>query len=140
LSNRRQMDQRLEEAVAHYRRQGSDFSVILADIDHFKRVNDRLGHDTGDRGLTRVAALFSEEVRAGDVLARWGGEEFLVLLPSTGLEDATLVAARLRTAAEERLAVSASLDGPVTVTLGVAAFSACSSLESCLKAADEALY
>jgi len=140
LFNRRQMNQRLQEEAARFRRAGSDFSVIIADIDHFKAINDRHGHDMGDRVLLRVALLFGEGLRTGDAVARWGGEEFLVLLPGTHLNAAQEVAQRLRSAAETRLGALDGLKSPLTVTFGVAAFSESASLEGCLKAADDALY
>ena len=140
LFNRRQMNQRLQEEVARFRRQGGDFSIIIADLDHFKQINDRYGHDMGDRVLSRIALLFGEGLRAGDAVARWGGEEFLVLLPGTHLSAAQEVAQRLRSAAETRLGAIDGLSAPLTVTFGVATFSASASLEGCLKAADDALY
>jgi diguanylate cyclase (GGDEF)-like protein len=140
LFNRRQMSLRLQEEVARYRRSGTDFSVIIADVDHFKSVNDRYGHDVGDRVLSRVALLFAEALRGGDAVARWGGEEFLVLLPGAHLIAAQEVAQRLRLAAEARLCDVEGLGSPLTVTFGVATFAATPSLERCLKAADEALY
>ncbi len=140
LFNRRQMNQRLQEEVARFRRLATDFSVIIADVDHFKDVNDRHGHDMGDRVLARVALLFTEGLRAGDAVARWGGEEFLVLLPGTHLKAAEEVAQRLRAAAQTRLGAIDGLGAELTVTFGVAAFAAFGSLEACLKAADEALY
>jgi diguanylate cyclase (GGDEF)-like protein len=140
LFNRRQMNQRLQEEVARFRRLGSDFSIIIADVDHFKDVNDRHGHDMGDRVLSRVALLFGEGLRAGDAVARWGGEEFLVLLPGTHINAAQEVAQRLRSAAETRLGALEGLSAPLTVTFGVSTFAASPSLEACLKAADDALY
>ena len=140
LFNRRQMNQRLQEEVARFRRNGTDFSVIIADLDHFKEINDRHGHDMCDRVLSRVALLFGEALRGGDAVARWGGEEFLVLLPATHLNAAQEVAQRLRSAAETRLGAIDGLSAPLTVTFGVSTFAAAPSLESCLKAADDALY
>jgi diguanylate cyclase len=140
LFNRRQMNLRLQEEAARHRRTGTDFSVIIADVDHFKDINDRHGHDVGDRVLARVAHLFAEGLRTGDAIARWGGEEFLVLLPGAHLMAAEEVAQRLRTAAESRLGIGETLAVPLTVTFGVATFASFRSLEACLKAADEALY
>lgn len=140
LFNRRQMSLRLQEEAARFKRSGTDFSVIIADIDHFKGINDRYGHDVGDRVLSRVALLFAEALRGGDAVARWGGEEFLVLLPGAHLSAAQEVAQRLRLAAASRLADVEGLEAPLTVTFGVSTFAATPSLERCLKAADEALY
>jgi diguanylate cyclase (GGDEF)-like protein len=140
LFNRRQMGQRLQEEAGRFRRLGKNFSVILADIDRFKDINDRHGHATGDRVLARVALLFTEGLRGGDAVARWGGEEFLLLLPGTHLTDAEEVAQRLRAAVESRLGDVEGLTVPLTVTFGVAAYAPFASLDACLKAADEALY
>ena len=140
LFNRRQMSRRLQEEAARFRRLGKDFSVILADIDRFKDINDRHGHDTGDRVLARVALLFTEGLRGGDAVARWGGEEFLLLLPGTHRRDAEEVAQRLRAAVESRLGDVEGLSVPLTVTFGVAAYAPFASVDACLKAADEALY
>jgi diguanylate cyclase (GGDEF)-like protein len=140
LFNRRQMNQRLQEEAARFKKQGTDFSVIIADIDHFKDINDRYGHDMGDRVLARVALLFAEALRGSDAVARWGGEEFLVLLPGAHLNAAEEVAQRLRVAAETRLGDIEGMSARLTVTFGVATFAAGTSLEACLKAADDALY
>jgi diguanylate cyclase (GGDEF)-like protein len=140
LFNRRQMSQRLQDEVQRFRAQGTDFSIIIADVDHFKDINDRYGHDVGDRVLSRVALLFAEGLRTGDAVARWGGEEFLVLLPGTHLKAAQEVAQRLRSVSEARLGASEGVGLPLTVTFGVATFSRTESLEACLKQADDALY
>jgi diguanylate cyclase (GGDEF)-like protein len=140
LLNRRRMEERLEEEVARFRARGTSFSVILADIDHFKQINDHHGHDTGDRVLSGVAAVFNHGIRAGDAVARWGGEEFLLLLPGSDLRAAEEVANRLRATAEQRLAQVGGLGRALTLTFGVASFTPGSSVDACLKAADEALY
>lgn len=140
LYNRREMTQRLEDAAARFQKRGTNFSVIVADIDHFKAINDRHGHDVGDRVLSHVAQLFSEGLRTGDAVARWGGEEFLMLLPGTDLDAAQEVAERLRSTAEKQLGVVEALRQPLTITCGVATYVDSGSLEACLKAADEALY
>src|SRR5690606_17086778 len=108
------------------------------DIDHFKRINDTMGHDAGDRVLVELARIFELTLRAQDVVSRWGGEEFLVMLPQTELAAACDVAERLRRAVQGHRFGSAEGVGPVTVTLGVAQYE--SSIEACLKSADNALY
>jgi diguanylate cyclase (GGDEF)-like protein len=140
LYNRRRMDERLREEQARHQQTGSVFGLILADVDHFKSINDTLGHDTGDKVLCAIARLLESGLRGQDSAARWGGEEFLLLLPDTQLDGARDVANRLRAAAETRLTEELALGRPVTLTFGVSAYSGTSSLEDCLKAADTALY
>jgi diguanylate cyclase (GGDEF)-like protein len=140
LLNRRHMEERLEEEVARFRAQGTAFSVILSDVDHFKQINDQHGHDAGDRVLAGVATVFNRGLRGGDAVARWGGEEFLVLLPGADLSAAEEVAQRLRLAAERHLAEAGGLSQTLTLTFGVAGFAGGTSIDACLKAADEALY
>ncbi|HEX2880068.1 MAG TPA: diguanylate cyclase [Polyangiaceae bacterium] len=140
LYNRRQMSQRLQDEATRFQQRGTNFSIIVADIDHFKDINDHHGHAVGDRVLSHVAQLFSEGLRNGDAVARWGGEEFLMLLPGANLDAAEEVAQRLRSTAETRLAEVEGLTQPLTVTFGVSNYAPSGSLEACLKAADEALY
>jgi diguanylate cyclase (GGDEF)-like protein len=142
LLNRRSMEQRLREAAQGFARSGRPFSVVMADVDHFKRVNDVHGHAVGDRVLRAVATLFGEGLRAHDAVARWGGEEFLLLLPETEAAAACEVAERLRAAAEARLAeaAAAGIAEAVTLTFGVAVFERGMRVGECLKQADEALY
>ena len=112
----------------------------MADVDHFKRVNDLHGHAAGDRVLRAVAAQFTEQVRGHDAVARWGGEEFLLLLPETDAATACEVARRLRAVAEARLAEAAAIADAVTLTFGVAMFERAMRVADCLKRADDALY
>jgi diguanylate cyclase (GGDEF)-like protein len=140
LLNRRSMEERLAEEVTRFRAHGSSFSIVLADVDHFKQINDRHGHDAGDKVLVEVARFFSHGLRGGDAVARWGGEEFLLLLPGTDVCAAEDVAQRLRAASEQRLARVGGLPQTLTLTFGVAGFAENTSIDACLKAADEALY
>jgi diguanylate cyclase len=140
LLNRRSMEQRLREAAHAFQRTGRAFSVVMADIDRFKRINDLHGHAAGDRVLRAVGGLFGERLRGGDAVARWGGEEFLLLLPDTELATACDVADRLRATVEARLSDSAGLSDSVTLTFGVAVFDRPMRVDACLKQADEALY
>ncbi len=124
LFNRRTIRQRLHEEVLRSRRYDHPFSVALCDLDHFKKVNDTYGHQAGDRVLITVAEILAHEARTPDVAGRYGGEEFLVLLPETELGDAVSAAHRLRRRigkSPTRLAGGESLT--VTGSLGVAALS-----------------
>ncbi|MBV9126063.1 MAG: GGDEF domain-containing protein, partial [Planctomycetes bacterium] len=119
------------------RRYGFAVSCVLADVDHFKTVNDRFGHQAGDRVLQHIAATLKALSRASDVIGRYGGEEFCVLLPYTDLDQACLVAERYRKG------VAASGDGSraVTLSLGVtAAEPETTGLAQLLDQADQALY
>jgi len=140
LLNRRSMEQRLREAAHGFQRTGRVFSVVMADVDRFKRINDAHGHAVGDRVLRAVAGLFGERLRGHDAVARWGGEEFLLLLPETDLATACEVADRLRVTVEARLPETASLSESITLTFGVAVFDRPMRVDACLKKADEALY
>ncbi len=114
LGNRRRLDRDLaiEATTAD-----TPVAVIMADIDHFKRINDEHGHDAGDQVLRQVADVMRVEVRTGDVVYRYGGEEFCVLLAQTTTVEAGQVAERIRFAVSR---MSLAVDGPLTVSIGVA--------------------
>lgn len=116
LANRRMFDQRIAELVAEWRRDRRPFALVLVDVDHFKSVNDRLGHQAGDEVLQAVAASLASVARVNDMAARYGGEEFALLLPGTGRDEAVVVAERARVALH-------AIADPVAVTasFGVAA-------------------
>lgn len=100
LLNRRGCEEAINVNIARTRRIKTAFSFILCDIDHFKSVNDKFGHSTGDMVITGVARALRENLRISDFAGRWGGEEFLVCLPDTDLAGAVLVAEKLRVAVE----------------------------------------
>jgi diguanylate cyclase (GGDEF)-like protein len=140
LHNRRHLDEHLHAmAVGSLRRQ-QPVGVLLVDIDHFKSINDTLGHDVGDRVLGAVALRLESGLRADDVAGRWGGEEFLVLLPQTDAEGAMAVAERMRElVTKDPVAVAES--EPVTVTVSIGCTSAVAgSGEALVRRADAALY
>ena len=122
------------DTPAHY---GKDMAVIFMDLDHFKQINDRHGHDTGDEVLRRFAAIVRREVRAGDKLVRWGGEEFLLVCPETFREHAAILAEKLRSA-------MATQDWPhglqVTCSFGATALNPEEDIGSAIARADAALY
>jgi len=140
LYNRRYLVDVLAQETLRYRRNGRPFAVIVGDIDNFKTINDRHGHQCGDAVLLAVAAALRESVRAPDLVARWGGDEFLVFLPETSLEEALGVAGRI----QAQLAATPVVDGAqrldARMTLGVAPMRSDSSIEELLREADEALY
>ena len=120
LYNRRQIQQSLDEAFANADRHGQPLSVLMIDIDHFKAINDAHGHDTGDEALRLVAATVRSTLRTGDMVGRWGGEEFLAVLPSTDCRGATIVAERVREAVALGAFVVDGVLVPVSVSIGVA--------------------
>jgi diguanylate cyclase (GGDEF)-like protein len=141
LANRRQADETLASELARAQRLGGPVALILADVDDFKTVNDRYGHPTGDIVLRDLAETLRETVREIDTAARWGGEEFAVILPSTDLEGAAQVAERVRVALSEREILST--DGVplhVTASFGASAASGSTTLVELIETADEALY
>lgn len=121
LLNRRAMDQQLEKLSALTARYGNPYSVILCDIDHFKLLNDSLGHVEGDEILCRVARALSSAVRATDLVYRYGGEEFLIALPETGISGAQDVAERVRKSieAEQMPHPDSTASKWVTISLGI---------------------
>jgi diguanylate cyclase (GGDEF)-like protein len=114
-------------------------SLIYFDIDHFKQINDTFGHDVGDLVLKKVARVVRKTLRRDDVVARWGGEEFVVLLPNTDKKAATVVAEKLRKAIKE-LEIPQLKGRKVTASFGVTEIKKGDTLDSAIKRADEALY
>lgn len=137
ISNRLQFTKELEEAIAHAKTSDEALSMILLDLDHFKAVNDTYGHDAGDRALVHVTQHIEESLRPSDVLARWGGEEFIVLLPQTSAHGASEVARRLL--AEIKSSPIEGV-GAVSFSAGVAQWQANESTHEWIKRADLALY
>jgi diguanylate cyclase (GGDEF)-like protein len=141
LLNRRAFDRRFERETARAERYGRPISVIAIDIDHFKLINDRFGHEAGDAVLRRVAQTLQATVRNSDVAARVGGEEFVVLLPETGLHAAGEAAERLRAAVAGLANLDPALPCAITISLGVSALPECVVLPGRLRvSSDEALY
>ena len=139
--NRRYLDERLREEVLRSQRSGRPLSVIITDIDHFKRINDTRGHPAGDRVLKGLAEILASEMRSQiDWVARLGGEEFVVLLPDTALDAAGRVAERLRLAVESTPFSHEGKEMNVSASFGVAARGESDSPESLLKRADMNLY
>jgi diguanylate cyclase (GGDEF)-like protein len=141
LANRRQCEDALAGELLRAERFGGSVAFVLADLDSFKSINDRFGHPVGDTVLVEFADTLRECVREIDVPARWGGEEFAIVLPGTDLEGASQLAERIRTTLGQRTILAP--DGTkiqVTVSLGVAAFPEGAGTENIVAAADGALY
>ncbi len=141
IANVRCLNEFLEREFARSRRHGRELAVILFDIDHFKHINDTLGHLTGDYVLREMARLVDARVRRDELLARYGGEEFCLVLPETSLEGALGYAEIIRKCIEDHRFVFDGAVIPVTISLGVATFSPDMSRPlDIIRAADEALY
>ncbi len=144
VANRRQLEKEFARSIYVHSRTGQAFSMLLLDLDGFKKVNDRIGHQAGDRVLAEVAGLIAAMVRPTDILARWGGDEF-VILSASNLEEAEKMAERIRAAlAGQRLAGPGSAaDDPrnlVTLSCGITGYGPDDDLDSMLARADHALY
>ena len=140
--NRRYLDQVLEEEFRNSRLSKQPVSIIMVDIDHFKPINDQYGHDEGDRALIHISSLLKASLRKHDIVARFGGEEFLVILPRTIMKDAVVIAERIRRAVEANPLSAGNETVHLTVSLGIAAIPAIwpDSKEEFIKFADTALY
>lgn len=140
LLNRRGLEDALRVSIAQATRRGLPTSAIMVDIDHFKRVNESFGHETGDHVLRQVAEVINRLVRSSDVVARTGGEEFLLILPETELDSARVLADRIREAISQRpLLVDQQRIG-VTVSLGVACIVGKINLDDLSQEAERAIY
>lgn len=137
LANRMRLDQVLDEQVELARRYGTPFSVILIDVDHFKTVNDKHGHLVGDQVLVAIARTLDGMAREVDVVGRWGGEEFLVIVPNQGIQGAARLAEKLRAGTESCEVAGV---GRQTCSFGVAQFITTDQPAKLVARADEALY
>lgn len=140
IANRRGMMQAFEVEQARMRREGGELSVGLLDIDNFKKLNDSLGHAAGDQALIALAQYVRDALRPIDIVARFGGEEFVVLLPSTPVEEAQKTLTRLQRQMSASLFMHEGKDVLVTFSAGVTAYRFSEALGDALERADEALY
>ena len=140
LYNRRHMEERLNDEYQKFKRTEQGFSIMIADIDDFKKVNDKYGHDTGDTVLKTLSKNIREIVREYDVVARWGGEEFLMLFPNLMNGDSEGRAEEIRKAVERQGYLYENQEFSVTLTIGVATIIENETIEEAIKRADNALY
>ena len=144
--NRRFMEQRLAEEVSKARRYCFQLSVLLFDLDRFKQINDRYGHQAGDQVLSEISTVVKQQLRDSDLLSRYGGEEFLVIAPNTGPAEAALLAERLRARIEANVFLRERKEANgrglnLTVSIGLASFDDDSATEETLiGTADRNLY
>jgi two-component system cell cycle response regulator len=142
LFNRRAIQEHTESEFDLARRKERALSILLLDVDHFKNINDKHGHKAGDEALRQLAKMLTENLRPYDRAGRWGGEEFIVILPETELQEAVTVAERLRARVEASpISLEDSKSLAMQISVGVASVSApYPSLERLIDAADQALY
>jgi diguanylate cyclase len=143
LANRRCLEDSLQHLAGEAMNEGTPLCLMIADIDHFKRVNDTWGHQVGDQVIQLVASTLRAHLRDRDVPARYGGEEFAVLLPDTSLDDAASIGERLREAFAARPVVarqSKQVIGTITLSLGIATYAPGEALAAWVRRTDAALY
>jgi diguanylate cyclase (GGDEF)-like protein len=141
LANRRQCEETLDDELARIERFGGSLAVVVADLDWFKDINDRHGHPAGDAVLREFAVLLQDTVRDVDLAGRWGGEEFVLVLPGTDLIGGAQLAERIRSALAGQIVLA--VDGtpiPLTASFGVAATPPARTASELFAAADAALY
>ena len=140
LNNRHHFQQVWEIEMARLRRSGGQACVLMADLDHFKVINDTHGHVVGDQVLVEVSQVLKQGVRDVDALARWGGEEFLLLMPDTPLDVALLVAERLRISIDSHRLDGKAADVRITASFGLTQMQALDTLSIAIARADQAMY
>lgn len=137
IYNRQKFDESFVREIENKMRYGDHLSVILIDIDHFKQVNDTYGHIVGDLVLIALVHILGQKLRINDILARWGGEEFIILLPRTDMDDAYAKALELRQSVES---FSDKELPKITISAGVTEFTDTDTSDTCLRRVDEALF
>jgi diguanylate cyclase (GGDEF)-like protein len=137
IANRRAFSTHLESEIERASRYGTPLSLLMYDVDYFKQVNDTFGHDAGDDILQALTAVVKAHIRAVDMVARWGGEEFMILMPESDVSAAAEAAEKLR-----RVVAGSLFEhvGSLTVSFGVAAFAPHDASNTLLKRVDNALY
>ncbi|NLJ79362.1 MAG: GGDEF domain-containing protein, partial [Tissierellia bacterium] len=137
LYNRRAFNSYGDRVINYSKRHDEMLSIVMIDIDYFKRVNDKYGHNVGDMVLIRLADILSQNVRENDILYRWGGEEFIILMPDTEVEEAHKIAERLRRiVAETRF----TQDIHITISIGVTQLGDMDIFDKLIERVDKALY
>jgi diguanylate cyclase len=143
IANRRSFDERLKLAIREAKSSSDTLSLLMIDIDHFKKFNDSFGHQLGDKVLQLVARILKTSIKGRDTVARYGGEEFAVILPSTRLAGAATLGDQIREAVASRRIIQKRTGedfGSITLSVGVSSLRSADSGESLIKRADDALY
>jgi len=139
LSNRRDLMEKFEVEASRSKRNGTSFCLIMSDIDHFKQINDVYGHPSGDHALVQISKILESQLRKQDVASRWGGEEFLMMLPETKLESCVEVAERLRQKVSLEVMKFDNQTFQLTMSFGITAHIESEGLDSSMKRADKNL-
>jgi diguanylate cyclase (GGDEF)-like protein len=137
IFNRAKFDEEFKKWTDYCNTYENDISLVFFDIDNFKRVNDNYGHMAGDKVLKDIALSIQSKIRSTDIFARWGGEEFVILLPNTGNDQAAEMAERMRIAIEK---ITCSECGNITCSFGIATLRKNESTDSFIKRGDKLLY
>ena len=137
IYNRRKLNNLLTYHINEFKRYIKKFSIIFIDLDDFKKINDTYGHAIGDKVLQKFVQITKDNIRDVDIFARWGGEEFILLLPNTDIDDAYIVSEKIRKSIEN---YHDNLIGFFTVSLGVSSITVDDTEESIVEKADKALY
>lgn len=140
LHNRKFIVEKVEQEIERYKLTKEEFTIVMMDIDYFKKINDQFGHDCGDVVLKEVAQIIKSMIRTSDCIARWGGEEFLLFLPGTPIKGAFHIAERVRQEIENHLFDCQCVCVKATMTLGIAAYQEGLTLDEVVKLADIAVY
>lgn len=140
LFNRQYLLEKLEIEIQRYQRNNTPFTIVIMDIDHFKSINDQYGHNCGDEVLLELSKVISNEIRIMDILARWGGEEFLLLLPATDEQGAFQLSERIRQRIEDKNLIYECKNLSITITMGICEYSEDTTAKELIKKADQALY
>lgn len=135
--NRRMIDEFMKQELESHKRDSKNFSLIMADIDHFKSVNDTYGHQVGDAVLREVGQIISSAIRKSDIFGRYGGEEFIIICPKTSSEQALILAEKIRQEIEN---FDFTEVGHKTISLGISSLIDNDEVEDMIKRADDALY
>lgn len=140
LSNRRDIYEKIEYEISRFERNNETFAIVIGDIDDFKNVNDNLGHDAGDFVLFSLAHQMHSMLRKQDIVGRWGGEEFILMLPNTKLDGAKIIVEKVREAIQDKVIHYKDKEISVTITFGIVIFDEMQPINDCIKKADVALY
>jgi len=140
LSNRRDIYEKIEYEISRFERNNETFAIVIGDIDDFKNVNDNLGHDAGDFVLFSLAHQIRSMLRKQDIVGRWGGEEFILMLPHTKLEGAKVITEKIRKAIQDKIIHYKENEISITITFGIVIFDEIQPMDDCIKKADVALY